>query len=64
MSSGHLELEEDCFLADKSSGQTYMTESNKVGSSGIGQKKWKAKPSHFARKTNLCGNKHKRGKRA
>ena len=30
----HVELEEDRLLADKSSGQTYMIESNKVGSFG------------------------------
>ena len=38
-----VELEEDCLLADKSIGQDYITESNKVGSSGTRWKKWKGK---------------------
>ena len=62
----HVELEEDCLFADKSSGQAYMTESNKVGSSGKGRKKWKGKgfkPRKGENNTNLIGNKHKRGKR-
>ena len=43
-----------------------MTESNKVGSSGTGHKKWKGKgfkPRKGGNKTNLSGNKHKREKR-
>ena len=63
----HVGLEEDRLLTDKSSGQAYMTESNKVGSSGIGRKKWKGKcfkPRKGGNKTNLSGNKHKRGKHA
>ena len=62
----HVELEEDHLLADKSSGQAYMIESNKVGSSCIGWKKWKGKgfkPRKGGNKTNLSGNKCKRGKR-
>ena len=42
-----------------------MTESNKVGSSGIGRKKWKGKgfkPRKGRNKTNLSGNKRKRRK--
>ena len=61
----HVELEEDRLLADKSSGQAYMTKSNKVGSSNIGRKKWKGKgfkPRKGGNKTNLSGNKRKRGK--
>ena len=44
-----------------------MTESNKVGSSDTGRKKWKGKgfkPRKGGNKTNLSGNKRKRGKRA
>ena len=44
-----------------------MTESSKVGSSGIGWKKWKGKgfrPRKGGNKTNLSENKRKRGKRA
>ena len=43
-----------------------MTESNKVGSPGIGRKKWKGegfKPRMGGNKTNIIGNKRKRGKR-
>ena len=43
-----------------------MIESNKVESFGIGQKKWKGKgfkPRKGGNKTNLSGNKCKRGKR-
>ena len=42
-----------------------MTESNKVGSSGIGHKKWKGKgfkPRKRGNKTNLSENKQKSGK--
>ena len=63
----HVELEEDLLLADKFSGTAYMTESNKVGSFGTRRKKWKGKgfkPRKGGNKTNLSGNKHKRGKRA
>ena len=44
-----------------------MIESNKVGSSGIGWKRWKGKgfkPRKGENKTNLSGNKRKRRKRA
>ena len=44
-----------------------MTESNKVGSSGTGRKKWKGKGFKYRKggnRTNLSGNKCKRGKRA
>ena len=59
----HVALEEDCLLVDKSTGQTYMTESKKVGSSSIGWKKWKGKGFKLRKggnKTNLSGNKCKR----
>ena len=61
----HVELEEDRLLAAKSTRQAYMTESNKVGSSGTRWKKWKGKgfkPKKGGNKTNLSGNKRKRGK--
>ena len=63
----HVELEEDRLLANKSSGQAYMIESNKVGSSGTGRKKWKGKgfkPRKGGNETNTRGNKCKRGKHA
>ena len=44
-----------------------MTEPNKVGSYGTRQKKWKGKgfkPRNGGNKTNLSGNKRKRGKHA
>ena len=44
-----------------------MIEYNKVGSSGTRQKKWKGKgfkPRKGGNKTNLSGNKRKRGKHA
>ena len=58
----HVVLEEDRLLADKSSRQAYMTESNKVGSSGTGWKKWEGKgfkPRKRGNKTNLSGKKRK-----
>ena len=61
-----VELLEDRLLADKSSGQPYMTESNKVGSSGRRRKKWKGKGFKFSKggnKTNISRNKRKHGKR-
>ena len=63
----HVELEEDRLLADNFSGQAYMTESNKVGSSGTGWKKWKGKGFKLRKEgnnTNLSGNKRKCEKRA
>ena len=44
-----------------------MTESNEVGSSGTGRKKWKGKgfkPRKGGNKTNLSRNKHKHGKQS
>ena len=61
----HVELEEDLLVTDKSSGQAYMTESIKVGSSDTERKKWKSKgfkPRKGGNKTNLSGNKHMHGK--
>ena len=43
-----------------------MTKSNRVGSSTIGHKKWKGKcfkSKKGGNKTNISGNKRKRGKR-
>ena len=62
----HVELEEDRLLADKSNGHAYTNESNKVGSSGIGWKKWKGKgfkPRKGGNNTNLSENKRKHKKR-
>ena len=61
----HVKLEEDRLLADEFSRQTYMTESNKVGSSDTERKKWKGKgfkPRKGGNNTNLSGNKRKRKK--
>ena len=32
----HIELEEDCLLADKPYGEAYMTESKKIGAFNLG----------------------------
>ena len=64
--SQHVELEEDCLLADKPVGQAYMTESKKFGAFGTAWKKWKGKgfkPRKGGNKTILSGNKRKGRKR-
>ena len=61
----HVEPEEDRLLVDKPYGEAYMTESKKIGASGLGRKKWKGKVRKQRKgghKPNFNGNKRKCGR--